>query len=537
MAEIKPNVNIVPLYEDLTKIVGTEFFVSTAFKRWLVKVGLAEIWNQCNKMVSGYRGVIAHGDINEFYACSSLTLLLNNFYDAANHKSLVNMVKGILKTFSEEKKVTLNVGQIKEDLTVAGIDESLLRSITEDVTCAKTGENDDKMSGLSEEEKVRSLEKAYKTALSKDVSSNMAIEAYHEWHSAAVIYLGKYFSNADADFVRFKNIDNTGNGYTLEHNFDGLYSIYNYMMSQVNNVGKNQMGIKKSPMVFISHSSKDKAFVEALVELLESIGFDESNLFCSSIDGYGIGLGEDIFDTLKRLFLEHELYVLFVHSPRYYNSTVSMNEMGAAWVLRANYYSMLTKDMNYNEMSGVVNSSSIAIKVDSDDAKARLTELKDKLCAAFSFKHISGTKWERKRDKFLEIVNSIDITSNDNNLSDSVDKEYKRLQIEKMRKEADEQKKAIIRSEIINRQAESRILKISNKGRSTAKNLKIEWLNPDDNIMILSNLEEIGDLPPNNARLFNMALAIGHFETMDLRYTWSDEYSEKNQYDESIQVF
>ena len=95
-----------------------------------------------------------------------------------------------------------------------------------------------KTSIFSEEEKVRSLENAYKTALSKDVNSNMAIEAYHEWHSAAVIYLGKYFSNADADFIRFKNIDNTGNGYTLEHNFDGLYSIYNYMMSQVNNNDK-----------------------------------------------------------------------------------------------------------------------------------------------------------------------------------------------------------------------------------------------------------------------------------------------------------
>ena len=448
------------------------------------------------------------------------------------------MVKGILKTFSEEKKVTLNVGHIKEDLTVAGIDESLLHSISEDVTCAKIGENDDKMSRLSEEEKVRSLEKVYKTAISKGVNSNVAIEAYHEWHSAAVIYLGKYFSNADdADFIRFKNIDNTGNGYSLEHNFDGLYSIYNYMMSQVHNVGKNQMKIKKSPMAFISHSSKDKAFVEALVELLESIGFDESNLFCSSIDGYGIGLGEDIFDTLKRLFLEHELYVLFVHSPRYYNSTISMNEMGAAWVLRANYYSMLTKDMNYNDMSGVVNSNSIAIKVDSDDAKARLTELKDKLCAAFSFKDISGTKWERKRDKFLEAVTSIDVSSNKTNSSNSVDEEYKRLQIEKMKKEANEQKKAIIRSEIINRLAGSRLLKISNTGKSVAKKLKIEWLNPDENIMILPDFGEIGDLPPNNVWSFKMALCIGHSETMDLRYTWSDEYSEKNQYDESIQVF
>ena len=537
MAEIKPNVKLIPLYEDLTNMVGIGFFVSTAFKRWLVKVGLAEIWNQCNKLVSGYRGVIVHGDINEFYACSTLTLLLNNFYEQPNHESLVNMVKGILKTFSEENKVTLNVDQIEEDLAVAGIDKSLLDSFEEDVTYANTGEKDDKISGLSEEEKVRSLENDYKTAISKDVNSNLAIEIYHEWHSAAVIYLGKYFTNLDADFVRFKNIDNTGNGYTLEHNFDGLYSIYNFMMSKVNNICKNQMGMKKSPMVFISHSSKDKAFVEALVELLESIGFDETNLFCSSVNGYGIGLGEDIFDTLKSLFLDHELYVLFVHSPRYYNSTVSMNEMGAAWVLRANYYSMLTKDMNYNEMSGVVNSSSIAIKVDSDDAKARLTELKDKLCAAFSFKGISGTKWERKRDIFLKVVNSIDISSGEKNSLNTVDEEYKKLQIEKMRKETDEQKKAVIRSEIINRQAGSRILKISNKGKNTAKNLKIEWLNPDDNIIILSNLGEIGDLTPDNARLFNMALCVGHSETMELRYTWNDEYSEKNRYDESIQVF
>lgn len=73
------------------------------------------------------------------------------------------------------------------------------------------------------------------------------------------------------------------------------------------------MEMKKSPMVFISHSSKDKAFVEALVELLESIGFDENNLFCSSVDGYGIGLGEDIFNTLKNLFWNtNDMYCLFI---------------------------------------------------------------------------------------------------------------------------------------------------------------------------------------------------------------------------------
>ena len=162
--------------------------------------------------------------------------------------------------------------------------------------------------------------------------------------------------------------------------------------------------VQKTPMIFISHSSKDKAFVESLVELLESFGFDEKNLFCSSVDGYGIGLGDNVFNTLKNLFLEHDLYVLFIHSPRYYDSAVCLNEMGAAWVLKTNYFSFLTKDMSFDMMRGVVNSSDIAIKVDADDAKARLNELKDKLLEAFGFDDISQTKWDRKRDRFLESV-------------------------------------------------------------------------------------------------------------------------------------
>lgn len=43
MIDIKPNIKLAPLYEDLTNMVGIAFFVSTAFKRWLVKVGMAEI--------------------------------------------------------------------------------------------------------------------------------------------------------------------------------------------------------------------------------------------------------------------------------------------------------------------------------------------------------------------------------------------------------------------------------------------------------------------------------------------------------------
>lgn len=164
----------------------------------------------------------------------------------------------------------------------------------------------------------------------------------------------------------------------------------------------------KSPMVFISHSSKDKKFVEALVVMMEDIGFDRSNLFCSSVDGYGIGLSEDIFETLRALFREHNLFVIFIHSPRYYKSPVSLNEMGAAWVLRTDFCSFLTTDMDFNMMKGVVNGSTLSIKVNAEDIEARLTELKDKLTHLFHLSPIDSIKWERKRNAFLKAVNDIE---------------------------------------------------------------------------------------------------------------------------------
>jgi len=157
----------------------------------------------------------------------------------------------------------------------------------------------------------------------------------------------------------------------------------------------------KTPLVFISHSSKDKDFVEALVSLLESLGFDNTNLFCSSIPDYWIGLSQDILDSLHKLFVEHELFVIFIQSPRYYESPISLNEMGAAWVLKTNYCSILTKDMRREDMKGVVNSNTIFIKVDTPEASSRMNELKNQLTETFGLTPMSDSTWERKRNMFL----------------------------------------------------------------------------------------------------------------------------------------
>lgn len=296
----------------------------------------------------------------------------------------------------------------------------------------------------------------------------------------------------------------------------------------------------KSPMIFISHSSQDKEFVTDLVNLLEDIGMTADNLFCSSVPEYGVRLGKDIFDTLRQLFHDHELYMIFVHSPRYYNSTVSLNEMGAAWVLRTKCISILTADMEFNKMNGVINGDDISIKVNQEDATARLNELKDCLIDAFNLPSIEHTKWERKRDSFIKKVTALGqdgkMPSIPSKEQDSIDNEYKRLQIERMKYEAEVRKKAVIRGNIIrNSKPGQYALTIINAGQSEARNVRIEWLNKSDKIYLTSDFSDLGNLSPQNNRKFHIILCEGAPDIMHLRYYWEDGYSDNNVVEEQIQ--
>ena len=47
------------------------------------------------------------------------------------------------------------------------------------------------------------------------------------------------------------------------------------------------------------------------------------DIFCSSIPGYGIPNGANIFDFLRERFLNYDLHIIFVHSPEYYESPVN----------------------------------------------------------------------------------------------------------------------------------------------------------------------------------------------------------------------
>lgn len=260
------------------------------------------------------------------------------------------------------------------------------------------------------------------------------VPKYQEWIQQIILYLQSIFDRTSDQFIwgtltlcqhhmngtddrkRFNEI--VGKLRSIEKNIDKYY------------VDKSQAGmvekvkaIDKTPMIFVSHSSKDEAHVELIVKLLKDMGFTQEQVFCSTIPGYGIGLSKDIYDTLLNLFNEHDLYVIFVHSPNYYGSAVSLNEMGAAWVLKTSFCSFLLPGFEYSDMKGVVDASKISIKIDSDRRSVQnlLNELYSDLAQFFSRTRDTSIVWEGARDEFIDKMNAIKVIS-DSQLSEEAEK-------------------------------------------------------------------------------------------------------------------
>ena len=145
-----------------------------------------------------------------------------------------------------------------------------------------------------------------------------------------------------------------------------------------------------------------------MVKLLEFLGVDTpQKLLCSSIKGYQIPTSEDFAEYILKQYYDYNLFVIIVHSHNYYSSPYSLNEMGAAWVLKTDCFSFLVKGFEYNDMEGVINQRAISVKVDVDDAGARLNELKNKLVSLFKPQGVNESRWETLRDEFLEKVNTL----------------------------------------------------------------------------------------------------------------------------------
>lgn len=279
-----------------------------------------------------------------------------------------------------------------------------------------------KMEYLEQLDKLEALRKAYEIECSDSfVNSTDSIRAFHEWHMAAVEFFCEVLGEEDQLLQKFQSEDVSGNGVDLQNAYHALLATYAMLKVKVKKISKqseiqgvvlregnvSSKDMFKPKKIFISHSSDDQKFAEALVDLLNTLGLGPKEIFCSSIPGYWIGNGKKFLEEIKTHFVNYDLFVIFIHSPRFYSSHISLNEMGAAWALQSDHCSFLTSDMDYKNMNGVIDDQEISIKVTADEAPSRLNDWKQRILEWFDKPDVDTNIWERRRNKFIEETKAI----------------------------------------------------------------------------------------------------------------------------------
>ncbi len=128
--------------------------------------------------------------------------------------------------------------------------------------------------------------------------------------------------------------------------------------------------------IFISHSSKNSNYGNALVDLLIGVGVKSDQIIFTSNDAYGIPIGQNIFTWLKNKINEKP-YVIYLLSSDYYDSVACLNEMGAAWVVENEHTMIFTPDFeldSYEFRNGAIDPREIGFRINNHNKLVEFIE-------------------------------------------------------------------------------------------------------------------------------------------------------------------
>jgi hypothetical protein len=155
--------------------------------------------------------------------------------------------------------------------------------------------------------------------------------------------------------------------------------------------------------LFISHAKEDEAIVGEVINLLEAMGLTPSQIFCSSIEGYGVPLGKNFLDTLKTE-ISNNVLVLFILTNNFYESPFCLCEMGAFWVLANEQIPIVVPPFSFDDIEGVLPKNTQGLPIND---KLKLNSLREKIIETFKLPQQTMSIWERKRDQIIDIINGI----------------------------------------------------------------------------------------------------------------------------------
>ena len=97
--------------------------------------------------------------------------------------------------------------------------------------------------------------------------------------------------------------------------------------------------------------------------------------------------------------------MIFMLSSNYYASAPCLNEMGATWVLKKEYQSILLPGFEYSQVEGAIDPCKISFKL--DDKKYRtsaLGELKENIVQFLDLNNVDISKWDYQRERFFAFI-------------------------------------------------------------------------------------------------------------------------------------
>ena len=264
--------------------------------------------------------------------------------------------------------------------------------------------NIEKLKSLAENIQLAKLGKRGKEA---HVNSYIVIDEYHEWRAESEDLFSKYFAESNAQFKEFFSLPKDGNGHVLMHYFNQQYPIFKLLIKKIEN-GENMKKdkqvitteISEAKSIFISHATKDKEIVDALVDIIlhGALSVSIDKIFCVSTDGTKIKSGADWRDSINDSLLSAKINFLII-TPNYKESEVCLNEMGAAWVTSATVLPMIVEPINYNTVGIIQEPNQIERLLDEKSLDRIKDIVQEKLEIPSAL--IKSDRWTVKKKEFL----------------------------------------------------------------------------------------------------------------------------------------
>lgn len=160
------------------------------------------------------------------------------------------------------------------------------------------------------------------------------------------------------------------------------------------------------PIIFISHSSTDKRYGDALRKFIIGLGVKDNQLIYTSHELNGIPMDKNIYEYLRENF-NNKVFMIILWSNTYLESPACLNEMGAAWVTQSDYTNIYVPDFEFGNpkyhQCAVDTRKMGAVLKNGGHCKTKMIELRDKILKMFNLE-IDDKHFMVLLDEFMEDI-------------------------------------------------------------------------------------------------------------------------------------